>query len=209
MDSAASSPARRSSVPTRSSGRWTTTTCAGSRSAERSTASSPSTARAKSARARGWASTRPPSVPLLQFKGETPAYDASVGHTGAGSVNLALKSGTNAFHGAASYFNRDESRSANLFASNARGTEVSTRAYNRFSGTVGGPLFKNKTFFMGSYERLQDDTVETFTTSVPTERMRNGDFSELLAAGAPRSTTRTRRGWGTAASPPIRFRATS
>ena len=126
---------------------------------------------------------QPPADAILEFKVETAAYDASVGHTGAGSVNLALKSGTNAFHGAASYFNRDDSRSANLFASNARGTEVSPRDYNRFSGTLGGPIFKNKTFFMGSYERLQDDTVETFTTSVPTERMRNGDFSELLAAG--------------------------
>ena len=36
---------------------------------------------------------------------------------------------------------------------------------------------------MGSYERLQDDTIETFTTSLPTARMRTGDFSELLAAG--------------------------
>ena len=46
-----------------------------------------------------------------------------------------------------------------------------------------GPIFKNRTFFMGSYEKLQDDTIETVTNSVPTERMRSGDFSELLAIG--------------------------
>jgi hypothetical protein len=126
---------------------------------------------------------QPPADAIQEFKVETAAYDAQVGHTGAGSVNLALKSGTNTLHGAASYFNRDDSRSANLFASNARGSGVSPRDYNRFSGTLGGPVFKNRTFFMGSYERLQDDTIETFTTSVPTERMRRGDFSELLAAG--------------------------
>jgi hypothetical protein len=126
---------------------------------------------------------QPPADAIQEFKVETAAYDAQVGHTGAGSVNLALKSGTNLLRGAASYFNRDDSRSANLFASNARGGAVSPRDYNRVSGTLGGPIVKNRTFFMGSYERLQDDTIETFTTSVPTERMRRGDFSELLAAG--------------------------
>ncbi len=127
---------------------------------------------------------QPPSDAIQEFKVETAAYDAQLGHTGAGSVNLALKSGTNLFRGAASYFNRDDSRSAHLFASNARGeSTVQPRDYNRFSGTLGGPIIRNKTFFMGSYERLQDDTIETFTTSLPTARMRTGDFSELLAAG--------------------------
>jgi hypothetical protein len=126
---------------------------------------------------------QPPADAIQEFKVETAVYDAQLGHTGAGSVNLALKSGTNLLRGAASYFNRDDSRSANLFASNARGGAISPRNYNRFSGTLGGPIFKNKTFFMGSYERLQDDTIETFTTSVPTAKMRQGDFSELLASG--------------------------
>jgi hypothetical protein len=126
---------------------------------------------------------QPPSDAIQEFKVETAVYDAQIGHTGAGNVNLALKSGTNKFHGAASFFNRDDKRSANLFASNARGGAVSPRDYNRFSGTIGGPVFRNRTFFMGSYERLQDDTIETFTSSVPTAKMRTGDFSELLAAG--------------------------
>ena len=127
---------------------------------------------------------QPPSDAIQEFKVETAAYDAQLGHTGAGSVNLALKSGTNRFRGAASFFNRDDKRSAHLFASNARGDDtVAPRDYNRFSGTIGGPIIRNRTFFMGSYERLQDDTIETFTSSVPTDRMRRGDFSELLAAG--------------------------
>ena len=106
-----------------------------------------------------------------------------IGHTGAGGVNLALKSGTNALHGALSFYNRDDSRSASLFASNRLGTSKQPRDYNRFSGTVSGPILRNKTFFMFSYEKLQDDTVEALTTSVPTARMRSGDFSELLPLG--------------------------
>jgi hypothetical protein len=126
---------------------------------------------------------QPPADAIEEFKVETVVYDAQIGHTGAGNVNLALKSGANQFHGAATFNNRDESRSANLFASNRLGTGKTPRDYNRWSATVSGPILRNKTFFMGSYERLQDDTIEAFTSSVPTERMRTGDFSELLAAG--------------------------
>ena len=92
---------------------------------------------------------QPPADAIQEFKVETAVYDASVGHTGAGSVNLALKSGTNTFHGAASYFNRDDSRSANLFASNARGTDVSPRDYNRFSGTLGRPHLQEQDVLHG------------------------------------------------------------
>ncbi|HET9318001.1 MAG TPA: hypothetical protein VFQ51_20575, partial [Vicinamibacteria bacterium] len=126
---------------------------------------------------------QPPSDAIQEFKVETATYDASVGHTGAGTVNLALKGGGNQLHGAASFYNRDDSRSANLFASNKNGTAVTPRDYNRFQAFLSGPIIKDKTFFALSYEKLNDDTIETVTGAVPTERMRNGDFSELLAAG--------------------------
>ncbi len=127
---------------------------------------------------------QPPADAIEEFKVETAAYDAQIGHTGAGGVNLALKTGTNTLHGALSFYNRDDSRSARLFASNRLGSATKQpRDYNRFSGTVSGPIFRNKTFFMFSYEKLQDDTVEALTTSVPTARMRTGDFSELLPLG--------------------------
>ena len=126
---------------------------------------------------------QPPAEAIQEFKVETAVYDAQIGHTGAGSVNLALKSGANTLHGAAAYYNRSDSRSEPLFASERLGGGVTPRDYNRFSAMLSGPIFKNKTFFMGSYERLQDDTIETVQNSIPTEKMRNGDFSELLAAG--------------------------
>jgi hypothetical protein len=126
---------------------------------------------------------QPPSDAIEEFKVETVVYDAQIGHTGAGNVNLALKSGTNQWHGAATFNNRDDSRSANLFASNRNGSPKQPRNYNRGSATLTGPIFKNRTFFMFSYEKLQDDAVEAVTHSVPTDRMRSGDFSELLSVG--------------------------
>ena len=131
---------------------------------------------------------QPPADAIEEFKVETAAYDAQIGHTGAGGVNLALKSGTNALHGALSYYNRDDSRSSNLFASNRNGTGKTPRDYNRFSGMVSGPIIRNKTFFMFSYEKLQDDTVEALTSSVPTARMRTRRL--LRAASARRADLR-------------------
>ena len=139
------------------------------------------------------AGIQPPSDAIEEFKVETAAYDAQIGHTGAGAVNLALKTGTNQFHGSASFYNRDDSRSANLFASIRNGSGKTPRNYNRYSGGIGGPIFRNKTFFMFSYEKLQDDTIESFTSSVPTMRMRSGDFSELLANGVQIFDPRTAR----------------
>ena len=112
---------------------------------------------------------------------------------GRGCGEPGAEDGTNQFHGSASYYNRDDSRSANLFASNRSGSGKTPRNYNRFSGAIGGPIFRNKTFFMFSYEKLQDDTIEAFTSSVPTARMRNGDFSELLSNGVQIFDPRTAR----------------
>ena len=127
---------------------------------------------------------QPPADAIQEFKVETAAYDAQVGHTGAGSVNLALKSGTNLLRGAASYFNRDDSRSANLFASNARGSDGRRRATTTASAARSAA--RSSATAPSSWARTsacRTTPIETFTTSVPTERMRRGDFSELLAAG--------------------------
>ena len=54
-------------------------------------------------------------------------------------------------------------------------------SYDRFGGFTGGPILKNRTFFFGAVEWLYDEFPEPGQFTVPTEKMRNGDFSELLA----------------------------
>ena len=55
--------------------------------------------------------------------------------------------------------------------------------YNRFGGFAGAPIIKDKTFIFGALEWLYDEFPEPGQFTVPTEKMRNGDFSELLSAG--------------------------
>ncbi|OFV80837.1 MAG: hypothetical protein A2Y78_08665 [Acidobacteria bacterium RBG_13_68_16] len=125
----------------------------------------------------------PPSDAIAEFRVNTLDLDAQQGHTAGANVNLALKSGGNKFHGSGSYFNRSDSRSKNSIFSERSNTALPPRDYDREVVVLSGPIFKDKTFFMVSGEKLYDVTAEPVTYTVPTEKMRHGDFSELLASG--------------------------
>src|SRR4029079_8456345 len=96
----------------------------------------------------------PPSDAISEFKVQTNAFDAQSGQTAGAVVNLALKSGTNRLRGSLSYFNRDDARSATPLLSERAGADKPTRSYNRYTGIVSGPLVKDRTFFMVSFEHL-------------------------------------------------------
>jgi hypothetical protein len=123
----------------------------------------------------------PPSDAVQEFKVQTNSFDAQNGFTAGSTVNVALKSGTNKFHGSVYYFDRDKSRTANNFFSNRSGLEKPDRKYYRVGGTVNGPIFKDKTFFLFSYEKQKDNIAEPTTFRVPTALQRTGNFSEILA----------------------------
>jgi hypothetical protein len=121
----------------------------------------------------------PPSDAIAEFKVQTNSFDAQAGHTAGAVVNLASKTGTNSLRGSFGYFNRDDSRAETPLLTERAGGTKPTREYNRYSGFVGGPIVKNKTFFMGSFERLKDIQPEPATYTVPTMKMRQGDLSEF------------------------------
>jgi len=121
----------------------------------------------------------PPSDAISQFKVQTSAFDAQTGHTAGALVNLAVKSGTNDVHLASSYFNRSDARAATPLLTERNNGTKPTREYNRYTATLSGPVLRNRTFFMGSFEHLRDVQPEPVTYTVPTELMRQGDFSEF------------------------------
>jgi len=121
----------------------------------------------------------PPSDAISEFKVQTSAFDAQTGHTSGAVVNLALRSGTNSLRAAAGYFNRDDDRTATPLLTERQNGDKPTREYNRYTGMLAGPIVKNRTFFMGSFEHLRDVQPEPATYTVPTEKMRTGNFSEF------------------------------
>jgi hypothetical protein len=131
----------------------------------------------------------PPAGAVQEFKVSTASFDASEGHTAGAMVNVSLKSGTNRLKGESYYYKRDDRLSAPDFFVKKSGTEKPGLGYDRFGFNVGGPVWlpgysgRDRTFFFGAVEWLYDEFPEPGPRTVPSEAMRNGDFSALLAQG--------------------------
>lgn len=134
----------------------------------------------------------PPADAVSQFKIQTSSFDAQNGFTSGATVNVAVKNGTNKLHGSGSYFERRKALTANNFFSNKTGQERPDRKYFRYGGQLNGPVKipylyngTDRTFFMFSYEHQYNAQPAPQIYSVPTVKMRTGDFSELLTLSTP------------------------
>jgi Carboxypeptidase regulatory-like domain len=107
-------------------------------------------------------------------------YSAEYGQFGGAHINFALKSGTNSFHGNAFEYLQNTALNARNYFS----TTVPTLRDNHFGGVLGGPIIRNKTFFMGSYEGERTYTESLSENIVLTQAQRNGDLSQN-ADGSP------------------------
>lgn len=128
-----------------------------------------------------------PSVDAIQeFKVMGATYPAEFGRSLGSVLNVVFKSGTNQFHGSAYEFLRNSVFDSNNWFENRAGRKLGSFKRSQFGGHATGPIIKDKTFFMGSYEGLRARQFATSIRTVPTLEQRNGDFSKTLnQAGAP------------------------
>ncbi|MBE3135539.1 MAG: TonB-dependent receptor, partial [Acidobacteria bacterium] len=123
----------------------------------------------------------PPSDMVQEFKVQTATFDAQFGNTEGGVTSISIKSGTNLFHGSAYYFAEPYKLGANDYFGKRAGQDRIESSSTRPGFSVGGPIFKDKTFFMFGFERIKD-TRPRFDAGgdswVPTEKLRKGDFSD-------------------------------
>ena len=132
----------------------------------------------------------PPTDSVQEVKIETLAYDAQHGHTASAYINVMLKSGTNQLHGTAYEFFRNDKLSANDFFLNRAGRPRPPLRYNRWGGSVGGPVRlpkiydgRNHTFFFFAYEGIKDKFPAARDFTVPSDAQRKGDLSALRSEG--------------------------
>jgi hypothetical protein len=122
-----------------------------------------------------------PSIDEIQeFKVMTNSYTAELGR-GSSQVNVTTKSGTNALHGSAYDFLRNDALDAKNYFTDVfggPGTQKPPLRYNQFGGTAGGKILRDKMFFFGSYEGLRNPSGTISTATVPTEKARTGDLSD-------------------------------
>ena len=124
-----------------------------------------------------------PTVDAVEeFKVQSNTMSAEFGFTAGGVVNIVTRSGTNNYHGALTYFIRND-------AFDARNTFAATKEpfrYHQYGGAVGGPLSvpkvysgKDRSFFFFNWEGWDYSRFRNNIMSVPTELQRRGNFSDL------------------------------
>ena len=118
----------------------------------------------------------------------TANYLPEFGRSSGGQIRMVTKSGSNRYSGSASFFYRDDSLQANSWARNRSTNPIENSGpapfdYKQYGYSFGGPLpfgMRDKLFFFGAQEWVNFFQVQNSVITVPTARMRNGDFSELL-----------------------------
>ena len=119
----------------------------------------------------------PPIEAIQTVDVTTSSYDAELGRANGAVTNVILKSGTNEFHGAAYEINRISKLAAVPFFQNTAVTPKLPSVYNYYGANIGGPIWKNKTFFFGDFLRINDHQGQFNQATVPPLAFRNGDFS--------------------------------
>lgn len=122
-----------------------------------------------------------PSVEAVQeMKIQANAYDAEVGRTGGGVFNTLLKSGTNALHGNLYGSTRQSNWAANTWNNNFTHQGRPTTTQYSYEGSIGGPIWKDKAFFIVTEEGYRQRSPLAGDYYLPTDAERSGDFSHSL-----------------------------
>ncbi len=102
---------------------------------------------------------------VAEFKVSVGLFSAETGGTLGAQVEIVTKSGSNEFHGTAFEYLRNA-----IFDSRTPFDPATHPPFklNQFGGTMGGPVFKNRTFFFVSYEAYRQREAESLIGYVPT-----------------------------------------
>ena len=104
---------------------------------------------------------------VAEMKVSSSIFSAEKGRQSGALIEVFTKPGTNRFHGTLSEMHTDAAMSARTEFE----TQVPHALRNDFGGTVGGPIFKNRTFFFGSLFWMKSALGETFEESVETKAL--------------------------------------
>ena len=150
----------------------------------------------------------PPVDAIAEFKIQASNYSAEYGRSLGGITNVVYKSGTNQIHGSAFEFLRNSVLDANNFFDNRLGRPLGSFKRSQFGGHVTGPIVRDRTFFLFSYEGLRQRAFSRGSSTVPTTLQRAGDFSNTRTANGnlisiynPFSTQANPSGTGSSRTP--------
>lgn len=110
-----------------------------------------------------------PQSAIQEFQISQSSLDVSTELTSSGTVNVVTKSGTNDLHGGAYYYGRSDQTSARI------APESLPFGRKQFGADLGGPIWKNKLFFFGDFERTDQNLANPVQLSAPFNTL-SGNF---------------------------------
>lgn len=129
--------------------------------------------------------TRPSTDMISEVQMQSGNYPAQYGAYLGVHINMVSKAGTNDFHGVVYDYVKNSVLNAHNFLDKP-GQKKAPLNYNQWGFTLGGPVWipklyngRDKTFFFGSYEKINQKAQSAGTSTVMTQAMENGDFSAL------------------------------
>ncbi len=119
-----------------------------------------------------------PSIETIQ-EIKVSSINNSAEYAQVGDITTITKGGTNQIHGTAfwNYNGNGLNANPNYFSRTLPARTVA----NNFGGSAGGPVFKDRTFFFGAFERLSIYGLGIGQATVPEADLRQGNFSRLTA----------------------------
>jgi hypothetical protein len=132
--------------------------------------------------------TEKPIIPIGvesvdEFRVEITNENASFARSSGGQIVINSKSGTNTFHGSGYWFHQNSALNANSWDNNRNGIKKPPTHDNRVGTSIGGPIFKNKTFFFANYEIRRFPQSLQDTRIMPSALLRQGILQFRDAAG--------------------------
>jgi len=129
----------------------------------------------------GAVNTVPNSESIEEIRVVSNNFSAEEGRNPGARIQVITRQGTNSFHGTLSYYNQNGALTArNVFA-----TTVPNVRKNQYGYSVGGPIFKNRTFFFTTFEGLRQSGAPSQVYTVETTQFRDyvvSKFPNSIAA---------------------------
>ncbi|HWC20374.1 MAG TPA: TonB-dependent receptor, partial [Terriglobales bacterium] len=104
---------------------------------------------------------------LQEFRIQTSTFAPEFGRAPGAQVSVVTRSGTNAYHGTAFEYFRNDMLDANNWFANNKGLGKAALRQNDFGGVFGGPIKKDTLFFFASYEGVRVRQPKVANTYVP------------------------------------------
>ena len=113
---------------------------------------------------------------IQEFQVAASPYSSIYGG-GEGFINTVTRSGTNAFHGEAFYYNRNSAFQANDALSKASGLSKPFDNLQQFGGGLGGPIVRDRLWFFADYEQqLENNPISVINPALETTPENEANF---------------------------------